>query len=140
MIPQLSARLWVTLATGVVVAVTAPVLVLLTALATTEGALSAGRLVAVATLMVSAVPLILRGLHRAGGGASEAGARWVWEVAFVVVAAVVLLLVLSSSPRVMVEGCGFNGECAKGSNFSPALPDGPRDDSSPPPSTPPLTR
>jgi hypothetical protein len=140
-IPQLSARLWVTLATGVVVAVTAPILLLLTALAfSTDSALEAGRLVALATLMVSAVPLVLRAVHHAGGGAPEGGAQWVWEVAFVVVAAVVLLLVLSSSPRVMVEGCGLNGECAKGSNFSPAQPDGPRDDSSPPPSTPPLTR
>jgi choline-glycine betaine transporter len=65
--------------------------------------------VAVATLMVSAVPLVLRAVHHAGGGAPEGGARWVWEVAFVVVAAL-LLHILRSAPPVVYEGCGFNGE------------------------------
>lgn len=140
MSPLPSVRLYVTVATGVVVFVMAIVLWFLTLLAwKTNSSLGAARLVAIATLMVSVVPLILRAAHHTRGGASEGGARWVWEVAFVVVASVVLLLVLSSSQGVIVEGCGFNGECAKGSNSSPAPPDGPVDDS-PPPSTPPLTR
>jgi uncharacterized membrane protein len=111
MSPEPSARLYVTVATGVVVFVMALVLWFLTLFAwKTNSALDARKLVALATLMVSGVPLVLRGAHHARGGASEGGARWMWEIAFVVVAAVVLLLVLLLGPPDVVEGCGLDGK------------------------------
>jgi hypothetical protein len=138
--PQPSARLYVTVATGVVVSVSGLVLLFLKLFVwRTDDALAIGKVAVLAMLVVSAVPLVLRVVHRAGGGGPERGARWVWDVALVVVAAVVLLLVGLSSPPGEVEGCGFDGkQCWKEGNISPAQPDGAGDDS--PPSTPPLTR
>lgn len=143
MIPEPSAGLWVTVAAGVVVGVTAPILFVLTDVVFRTKGLEAGRIVALATMMVSAAPLILRAVHRARGGPPDSGARWVLDVAILGVGALLFLFMRASSPRVMYEGCGFNGEqCTKGGNSSPALPDGPADDPppSPPTTTPPLTR
>jgi hypothetical protein len=107
---QPSPRLYVTVATGVVVLVTSVVLWCMTLYAWKgHGDLGAGRLLATGMLLVSGVPLALRGAHRARGGASEGGARWLWEIAFVVVAAVVLLLVMAGPPD-NIEDCGLDGK------------------------------
>jgi hypothetical protein len=110
MSPQPSARLYVTIATGAVVFVTSLVLFLLMLFAwRTSSEFAAGKLVAVGMLMVSGFPLVLRGAHHARGGAPENWAWWVLEIAYVAVAAFILLLVLSGPPQV-VEDCGLDGK------------------------------
>ena len=137
---QPTGGLAVTVAAGIVVGVTAPILLVLTDAVFRQPGLEKGRLVAAGTLMVSAVPLVLRAMRRAGGGAPERGARWVWDVAIVVAGALLFLFMRAASPPVIPDlDCGIDGrQCTNSSNMSPAPPDVPGD-ASPPISTPPLT-
>ncbi len=118
MSPGPSARLWVTVAAGVVVGVTAPILFVLTECVFRFRGLEKGKVVALATMLVSAMPLIFRAIHRARGGKADSGARWVWDVAILGVGALLFLFMRASSPYVIYDECGLSGElCTEGRSY-----------------------